>query len=590
VKIYHSLNTALEKESKINASNDLRLSIARLVAILILAVSCYYSYYAAHYWFALLAVSMVFVFRVLIIKHRSLRLRHAIVKAKIKINEKELDFLENNKLVFENGSEFVQTNHAYSHDLDFFGEKSLFQTLNRTGTSVGKRALADALLSIQPQNEIIRIQKAIGELTPKLEWRQHFAALGQLQTDNSEGYTRLLAWAEQKPPKIAKIVKILAFSLPILIAFAILAYKITDNSLFSSLGWIAALSNFAVLISQSGAIKNELTATTKIEHLLKQYAHLLGYIEQSEFGLDILKENKDKLQIEDKNSSKAINELSVLFGRLEHVTNVFASPLLNGLFQYHVHVLLGLVDWRNKYGMLVREWLGVIGEYEKYSSMANFAYNNPDFVYPQINNQLDINFEHLGHPLIAQSKRVTNSISFENEQFFILTGSNMSGKSTFLRTVGLNMVLAGIGAPVCASNASVHPLPVLVSMRLSDSLSDSESYFYAEVKRLKYIMEQLENEACFVLLDEILRGTNSDDKREGTMEVVRKMAHHNVFGGIATHDLEVCTVSAEFPKTLTNKRFEVAIVNDELLFDYKLQDGICQNKSASFIMKKMGVI
>jgi DNA mismatch repair ATPase MutS len=222
--------------------------------------------------------------------------------------------------------------------------------------------------------------------------------------------------------------------------------------------------------------------------------------------------------------------------------------------------------------------------------MANFAYNNPDFVYPQINNQLDINFEHLGHPLIAQSKRVTNSISFENEQFFILTGSNMSGKSTFLRTVGLNMVLAGIGAPVCASNASVHPLPVLVSMRLSDSLSDSESYFYAEVKRLKYIMEQLENEACFVLLDEILRGTNSDDKREGTMEVVRKMAHHNVFGGIATHDLEVCTVSAEFPKTLTNKRFEVAIVNDELLFDYKLQDGICQNKSASFIMKKMGVI
>ena len=166
----------------------------------------------------------------------------------------------------------------------------------------------------------------------------------------------------------------------------------------------------------------------------------------------------------------------------------------------------------------------------------------------------------------------------------------MSGKSTFLRTVGVNMVLAGIGAPVVAKSAEVHPLPVDVSMRLSDSLTDSESYFYAEVKRLKFIMEELSNGPRFVLLDEILRGTNSDDKRNGTIEVIRNIVRKEAYGGIATHDLEVCKTTKEFPKTLINKRFEVEIVNDELVFDYRLRDGICENKSASFIMKKMGVI
>jgi DNA mismatch repair ATPase MutS len=172
----------------------------------------------------------------------------------------------------------------------------------------------------------------------------------------------------------------------------------------------------------------------------------------------------------------------------------------------------------------------------------------------------------------------------------ILTGSNMSGKSTFLRSLGINMVLSGIGSVVCAKEANVHPLPVLVSMRLSDSLSDSESYFFAEIKRLKQIMDDLEENAAFVLLDEILRGTNSDDKRNGTIEVVKKVIANKAIGAIATHDIEVCQTTKDYPDILTNKCFEVEIKNDDLHFDYKLRDGICQNKSATFLMKKMGVI
>jgi DNA mismatch repair ATPase MutS len=185
---------------------------------------------------------------------------------------------------------------------------------------------------------------------------------------------------------------------------------------------------------------------------------------------------------------------------------------------------------------------------------------------------------------------VTNSVDFAQKSFIILTGSNMSGKSTFLRTLGINLVLANAGSPVCAHSASVHPMDILVSMRLSDSLSDSESYFFAEVKRLKEIMDELDNHRCFILLDEILRGTNSDDKRTGTIEVVRNVIAKKAIGAIATHDLEVCNTTDEFPETLVNKCFEVEIKDNELHFDYRLRDGICQNKSATFLMKKMGVI
>jgi DNA mismatch repair ATPase MutS len=186
--------------------------------------------------------------------------------------------------------------------------------------------------------------------------------------------------------------------------------------------------------------------------------------------------------------------------------------------------------------------------------------------------------------------RIGNEVSFHPQSFVILTGSNMSGKSTFLRSLGINMVLAGTGSVVCASEAHVHPLPVLVSMRLSDSLSDSESYFFAEIKRLKQIMDGLEVEPAFVLLDEILRGTNSDDKRNGTIEVLKKVIAKKAIGAIATHDIEVCLTTNEYPEILKNNCFEVEIKNDELHFDYKLREGICKNKSATFLMKKMGII
>ncbi len=227
---------------------------------------------------------------------------------------------------------------------------------------------------------------------------------------------------------------------------------------------------------------------------------------------------------------------------------------------------------------------------EALSSLANLSYNNPGFAFPELNDHYAIRFKDIGHPMIDETKRVSNDISFAEHNFIILTGSNMSGKSTFLRTLGINMVLAGMGAPVCAAAASLHPLPILVSMRQSDSLADSESCFFAEVKRLKFIIDQLKGEVCFILLDEILRGTNSDDKRSGTIGVIENIIHKKAIGAIATHDLEVCLTTAAHPDRLINKCFEVEIIHNELCFDYKLRDGICKNKSATFLMQKMEII
>lgn len=590
MNVYEDYLKSFQEQSKALFSLDRRISTFRLMLALA-AIILIYQYIKTDRELLLLATLFILAaFILLLRKHKRIRWENELAKAKIAINKEEINYVNNGELPFENGIEFMDTSHDYSYDLDFFGDHSLYQHLNRTGTITGKKNLADSLLHILPNEEITENQQAVAELSKLLEWRQEMLALARLRPDSKESLEDLIGWSKRKPAKIGSIRNIFSFISPILVITTLLIYFFTPNELMGRISLLISLINLATVGSLFKSIKNELITTTRIEQILKQYSLLFRQIENTTFKSDKLQNLKQRLIQNNHKASSSIHHLSLLFGRLEHVQNVFAGPILNGLLLYHLHVIRGLSNWRRTYATHIEDWLEVIGEFEKFNSLANFSHNNPEFTFPKINNEHQVNFTDIGHPLIQQNKSVTNNINLQPQSFFILTGSNMSGKSTFLRTLGINMVLAGIGAPVYAKDASVHPLPVLVSMRLSDSLTDSESYFYAEVKRLKYIMDRLNDQACFVLLDEILRGTNSDDKRNGTIEVIRKMATKKVFGGIATHDLEVCNVADEYPKTLSNKRFEVEIVNDELVFDYKLRDGVCQNKSASFIMKKMGVI
>ncbi|WPR72987.1 DNA mismatch repair protein [Flavobacterium sp. NG2] len=590
MKIYHSKKEALSNELKALNKKYNSVSLLRLVVILLFGFSFYYYIQNSELLFAGLAFVFFVGFIGLMRMHSKLAFERRIKEALLKINADEIDYLENNKLPFENGIEFNDFNHPYAYDLDIFGEHSLFQNLNRTATFIGKKTLAQQLVKVSSPEVILQNQAATQELKDKIDWRQEFSAFAKVTEDTQSSYKALLQWSTFNSESLPKWAVIFSYASPLLLVGGIIGYFATSNLvLLSSLSYLFVL-NLIVLGKFLKRIKLEIANSDNIDKVIGQYGVLLEKIETESFNSPKLIALQQKLQFKTDNASVHLKQLSDLFSKNDTIANLITAVLFNGTFLFNLHVLKSLVAWKNEHAHALEEWLDVIGEFESLNSMTNFAYNNPVFVYPVLNSDYKIDFENLSHPLLNSKTRVGNTVCFHPESFMILTGSNMSGKSTFLRSLGVNMVLSGMGAVVCATKANVHPLPVLVSMRLSDSLTDSESYFYAEIKRLKQIMNALENQAAFVLLDEILRGTNSDDKRNGTIEVVKKMVAKKAIGAIATHDIEVCLTTNDFPTVLTNKCFEVEIVNDDLHFDYKLRAGVCQNKSASFLMKKMGVI
>lgn len=566
------------------------ISILRLLAIVFFLVSMYYYIKTSEIIFIVSSVVLFGLFVFLMRIHTKLLFRKQVNKALLDINENEISYLERNKIPFENGQEFNDFHHPYAYDLDIFGEHSLFQNLNRTATYIGKKTLANQLLTLLPNDEIVRNHKAVKELSEKLDWRQEFLAYAKISNDSQSNYETLLKWSTFNSSPLSKISIFISYFLPLLFLGVLIAYLVTSNIIFASVLSYLFVINLMVLGRFMKRILAEIANSTNIDKTIHQYSLLLQKIEEESFQSQKLIDLQQKLTFKKENASVHLKQLAGLFSKMDSISNFVTAIVFNGTFLFNLHVFKSLIQWKKDHAEALENWLEVIGEFEMLNSLANLSYNNPEFVYPTLNTNFEIDFTDLSHPLLNEKTRIGNDVRFQLQSFIILTGSNMSGKSTFLRSLGINMVLSGIGSPVCASQANVHPLPVLVSMRLSDSLSDSESYFFAEIKRLKQIMDELENRPAFVLLDEILRGTNSDDKRNGTIEVVKKVIGKKAIGAIATHDIEVCLTTNEYPNILTNKCFEVEIINNELHFDYKLRDGICKNRSATFLMKKMGVI
>jgi DNA mismatch repair ATPase MutS len=590
IETYKTLSEQYKVQYETLQKNHNALSILRLV-IAIAAIALYYKFGTTYNYISLaIAITLTAVFIILMKVHQQTGNKKLLAKTLQTLNEEEFAYLTAQKLSFYDGDIFAADNHAYSADLDLFGKRSLYQHLNRTATQMGRLTLAENLLKASAADSIIEVQKATQELATKLEARQAFYAAGKIANDNDAIYKRLVNWTEEENSNVSKALLVLCYILPLGLIIAIAMYFITKQDIYWSVINKLIPLNLVIYFIQFKNIRKALFSTEKINEMLKSYAAMLSQIENTSDESLYLKNLQEKLKTDKTQASILLQQLGSIFSKMETVQNPFSAFVMNGLFLYHIHQLNNLNKWKQKHKKQVTQWLQVIGSFEMLNCTANLKYNNPAFCFPEINNNYKISFESLGHPLITDDKRICNNVNFEHNRFIILTGSNMSGKSTFLRTLGVNMVLAGMGAPVCAAMANIHPLDIYVSMRQSDSLADSESYFFAEVKRLKYIMERLENDVCFVLLDEILRGTNSDDKRSGTIGVIEKIIQRKAIGAIATHDLEVCLTTDQHPDILTNQCFEVEIINDELVFDYKLRAGICKNKSATLLMKKMEII
>ena len=302
-----------------------------------------------------------------------------------------------------------------------------------------------------------------------------------------------------------------------------------------------------------------------------------------------MKQQENILSKGEKNS-KVLKKFASLLSNLDRNNNLLYLIFANGFFLRSLIDCLAIEKWISNHGSDVETWFDTIAFFDAYSSLGNFAFNHPFFTYPEITDgNVVLKAKNAGHPLLDPAKSILNDITIEGGQFFIITGANMAGKSTFLRTVSLQIMMANVGLPVCAESVMYSPIKLITSMRTTDSLTDDESYFFSELKRLRYIVDEIQTDRYFIVLDEILKGTNSTDKALGSRKFVERLVKSKSTGIIATHDLSLCEVANEY-SAVKNHYFDAEIIDDELHFDYTFKDGICQNMNASFLLKKMGII
>ena len=494
---------------------------------------------------------------------------------------------------FGQGNRYISADHDFSNDTDVFGNYSLFQYLNRTITGYGRDTLAAWLSDPFPlASSLPARQDVVRELAGKKSWRHHFLASGAdhfLEKHDVEG---LIAWLDEDSFIKSSAIKktgLIVFPSLTMVALFLLVTGVAHYSFFIFL----VLLNLAVVaagMKRVNRIHNTLSGRYRD---LSSTSRLLRVFENENFSSVILHEIQRNLTGSGSSASAAVKRLGRLSRQFDSRLNLIAALILNGLFLWDYQSVLKLEKWKAQYKNQFPAWLEMLGSVDAFISLANYSYNNPDFVYPvQSVNGRVFSAKDLGHPLIEADNRICNDFSSGPEgTLCIITGANMAGKSTFLRTVAINSVLAMAGAPVCASEMSFIPRRLFTSMRTTDSLPGNESYFYAELKRLKILKSRLEDgESLFFILDEILKGTNSSDKSLGSRLFLKKMVDLYGTGMIATHDTSICEMEKEFPKNVMNKCFEIEIDGEQIKFDYKLRDGITLKMNAALLMKQMGII
>ncbi len=562
------------------------VSVFRLLTMIIFVFMLVRGIKTGHpIWYSVSGVSLVSFF-LLVSFHRNLTVKADTARALSAINSNELEGLSGNFSVFDPGTEFLDIQHEFTYDLDIFGPGSLFQFLNRTSTCEGKTLLARDLLNSPCQKDQIRIRQDIHrELAGNPDFMQEFRASGSLAGDRSEDKQEIMEWANQVSfaftlPRIIKMYGIPAvFVLLLLMGFINPAfYKYTIPMIIVS--FLANSFGFVQVNRYHEKI-------SKKHEILTKYLGLTRIISECDFTHPLLREYAGR----SRSSLSTFRRLDTLMNFLDARLNIIISSPLNLFFMFDLHIIRALENWKKTNREMLDSFFMTPAHMDAAISFSTFHFNNPGFCWPVIQED-GLEARDLGHPLIPEDKRIVNDFLSTNEKkIFIITGANMAGKSTFLRTLGINMILAGAGAPVCSSVFRYEPLEVITGMRTTDSLADSESYFFAELKRLKRIVEMLgKGVKILVLLDEILKGTNSTDKHNGSIALVKRFTRERCMALIATHDLALGKIATSFPSVIVNLHFESYIHGNELRFDYKLKEGIARNMNASFLMKQMGII
>lgn len=566
------------------------LSVLRLSVFLCTGIGIYLSFNTALI-VAGIAVLGIAIFLFLLSRYTDLKAKRNLHKRLALINADELKIATGDFHNRPDGSEFQNPKHYYSLDIDLFGTGSFFQFINRTTIKEGTEKFTEHLLA-NNISDISTRQEAIQELASLPLWRQNYSGVaGGVDVKNSA--KSIIKWLKEYQTFLSPVHYwcTIAYGL---ISVAILIFGITKVVSIEFTGYrlllwlIIGLGLTAIYLKR---INNVALNTEKAKDTFRQYALLLERIENQEFKSQLLQDQQQKIKSEGLKASEIFSKFSKALDALDNRNNLIGAVFGNGFLLTDIRQTYHVEQWISKYGNKVEDWFEVVTFFDAYNSLANYAFNHQEFSYPEITNEsTTISAEALGHPLLNSKKRVDSDLVLEEEQFFIVTGANMAGKSTFLRTVALHIVMANVGLPVCAKHSKYKPIKLITSMRTTDSLTDDSSYFFSELTRLKFVVDTVDNDTnYFIILDEILKGTNSTDKAIGSRKFVEKLVKLSATGIIATHDLSLTEIAKEL-EAVKNYYFDADIVNDELYFDYLLKQGVCKNMNASFLLKKMEII
>lgn len=569
-----------------------RISMLRL-ALFIAGIAGLYFFYNQT-TLLIVCICLTFLPLFILVKiHNRFFIRKEWLETQARIIQEELQALSGNYSSFEDGKEYVNPEHPYSFDLDIFGRRSLFQSINRTCTFFGKVRLAEWLQNhLHEKTSIEKRQEMIREISKHTLFREQFRVAGLVHHGQSSDGEKIQAWSQSPAQYLhAGWVKAFIWGVPVINSLLL----ITSLAGWTSFSWLG-LSFGIFLVLSFGIIKRATYIQETYGKQLKSlngYARLIALAKAEEWKSAGMQELMERFNLNGQSPVQALQQLSKELDRLDLRNNQFLYVLLEGSIFFQLQEIVRIERWKVRYGQHISEWLETVGELDALCSLGTFAYNHPQYTYPELTEKpFCFLATQMGHPLMPASQCVKNDATIPSRPFFlIITGANMAGKSTYLRTIGVNYLLACIGAPVCCERLKLHPNQLITSLRTSDSLSDNESYFFAELKRLKRIIDLLnQGQQLFIILDEILKGTNSMDKQKGSFDLIRQFMQLKANGIIATHDLLLGSLIKQFPEEIRNYCFEADIKENELTFSYKLREGVAQNMNACFLMKKMGII
>ena len=544
--------------------------------------------------FGVFAIGL-FVFIYMVVKHERLKKEKDITANLVDINSRSIARIEGKWTEFEDdGKEYINSEHPYAIDLDLFGPGSLFQWINVTNTFSGRQSLKNILMEpLKSITQIIKRQRGIEELAEKLDWRQNFQAMGRIISRKAKDPAPLIEWANKRNKFYQQgWFKVLIRILPVVtITFIVLAFLVSFIPFWLPLGLITL--QFIINYYGKKEVNQTFNTTKGYKGVIERYQYLLMEIEEEVFESKYLKDLQQRLFNERGIlASNQIEKLKKLTEMMDLRYNAGFYFIINTLFFWDYQQMVRLEKWKEESGQNLAHWLQTIASFEELSSLAIISFNNRDWTRPSFKKK-DYHFEasELGHPLIYRGKRVCNDLSFRmSGNILIITGSNMSGKSTLLRTVGINLVLAYTGAPVCADQFNCSIMDIYSSMRVNDNLKQSISSFYAELLRIKMIVDaSRKNKPMLFLIDEIFKGTNARDRHIGAERVIKKLSEQGVIGLVSTHDLELGELADEKGLKIDNYHFEESYEDEEMKFSYKLQPGVSTSTNALFLMKMVGI-